>query len=91
MLIQTDDDDENNDFAYSKNFFFRTRKYICLLTFCGMMRIYETLHNSVNCQRLMKLGTCRSTASMLEWLGLSPPPTTHRGAVRKDGTEIPRG
>ena len=33
---------------------------------------------------------CRliSTASMLEWLRNSSP-TTHRGAVRKDGAEIP--
>ena len=33
---------------------------------------------------------CRliSTASMLEWLRISSP-TTHRGAVRKDGAEIP--
>jgi len=34
---------------------------------------------------------CRlfGTASMLEWLRNLPPPTTHRGAVRKDGAEIP--
>ena len=34
---------------------------------------------------------CRlfGTASMLEWLKISSP-TTHRGAVRKDGAEIPR-
>ena len=33
---------------------------------------------------------CRliSTASMLEWLKISSP-TTHRGAVWKDGAEIP--
>ena len=33
---------------------------------------------------------CRliSTASMLEWLR-NTSPTTHRGAVRKDGAEIP--
>ena len=34
-------------------------------------------------------GRLFSTASMLEWLRLSPPPTTHRGAVRKDAAELP--
>ena len=37
--------------------------------------------------------SCRliNTASMLEWLRSVPSPTTHRGAVRKDGAEKPRG
>ena len=35
---------------------------------------------------------CRlfSTGSMLEWLRISSP-TTHRGAVRKEGAKIPWG